>query len=73
MARRPEPLRPLRAWPPGNASSSRPRNPLLSGGLIGLLQPGKKTDVTLDLIAKDGKLYWGPVKLTELPPLTLTP
>lgn len=37
--------------------------------MIGLLQPGKTTDVTLDLIAKDGKLYWGPVKLTELPPL----
>ncbi len=37
--------------------------------MIGLLQPGKSTDVTLDLIAKDGKLYWGPVKLTELPPL----
>ena len=41
--------------------------------MIGLLQPGKTTDVTLDLIAKDGKLYWGPVKLTELPPLMLTP
>ena len=38
--------------------------------MIGLLQPGKTTDVTLDLIAKDGKLYWGPVKLTELPPLS---
>lgn len=38
--------------------------------MIGLLQPGKTTDVTLDLIAKDGKLYWGPVKLAELPPLT---
>lgn len=37
--------------------------------MIGLLQPGKTTDVTLDLIAKDGKLYWGPVKLTELPPV----
>lgn len=37
--------------------------------MIGLLQPGKKTDITLDLIAKDGKLYWGPVKLTELPPV----
>jgi hypothetical protein len=37
--------------------------------MIGLLQPGKSTDITLDLIAKDGKLYWGPVKLTELPPL----
>jgi hypothetical protein len=37
--------------------------------MIGLLQPGKTTDVTVDLIAKDGKLYWGPVKLTELPPL----
>jgi hypothetical protein len=37
--------------------------------MIGLLQPGKTTDVTLDLIAKDGKLYWGPVKLTELPPM----
>jgi len=37
--------------------------------MIGLLQPGKTTDVTLDLIAKDGKLYWGPVKLTDLPPL----
>jgi hypothetical protein len=37
--------------------------------MIGLLQPGKTTDITLDLIAKDGKLYWGPVKLTELPPL----
>jgi hypothetical protein len=35
--------------------------------MIGLLQPGKTTNVTLDLIAKDGKLYWGPVKLTELP------
>ena len=33
--------------------------------MIGLLQPGKTTDITLDLIAKDGKLYWGPVKLTE--------
>jgi len=41
--------------------------------MIGLLQPGKTTDITLDLIAKDGKLYWGPVKLTELPPLTLAP
>jgi hypothetical protein len=37
--------------------------------MIGLLQPGKTTDVTLDLIAKDGKLYWGPVKLTDLPPV----
>jgi hypothetical protein len=37
--------------------------------MIGLLQPGKTTDITLDLIAKDGKLYWGPVKLTELPPV----
>jgi hypothetical protein len=37
--------------------------------VIGLLQPGKTTDITLDLIAKDGKLYWGPVKLTKLPPL----
>jgi hypothetical protein len=37
--------------------------------MIGLLQPGKTTDVTLDLIAKDGKLYWGPVKLAELPPV----
>lgn len=37
--------------------------------MIGLLQPGKTTDVTLDLIAKDGKLYWGPLKLTELPPV----
>jgi hypothetical protein len=37
--------------------------------MISLLQPGKATDITLDLIAKDGKLYWGPVKLTELPPL----
>jgi hypothetical protein len=37
--------------------------------MIGLLQPGKTADITLDLIAKDGKLYWGPVKLTELPPL----
>lgn len=37
--------------------------------MIGLLQPGKTTDVTLDLFAKDGKLYWGPVKLTDLPPL----
>lgn len=37
--------------------------------MIGLLQPGKTADVTLDLIAKDGKLYWGPVKLTELPPV----
>jgi hypothetical protein len=37
--------------------------------MIGLLQPGKSTDITLDLIAKDGKLYWGPVKLAELPPL----
>jgi hypothetical protein len=37
--------------------------------MIGLLQPGKTTDVILDLIAKDGKLYWGPMKLTELPPV----
>lgn len=37
--------------------------------MIGLLQPGKTTDITLDLIAKDGKLYWGPVKLTDLPPV----
>jgi hypothetical protein len=37
--------------------------------MIGLLQPGKTTDITLDLIAKDGKLYWGPLKLTELPPV----
>jgi hypothetical protein len=37
--------------------------------MIGLLQPGKTTDITLDLIAKDSKLYWGPVKLTELPPV----
>lgn len=37
--------------------------------MIGLLQPGKTRDVTLDLIAKDGKLYWGPVKLTDLPPV----
>lgn len=37
--------------------------------MIGLLQPGKTTDVTLDLIAKDGKLYWGPVKLADLPPV----
>ncbi len=37
--------------------------------MIGLLQPGKTSDVTLDLIAKDGKLYWGPVKLTDLPPV----
>lgn len=37
--------------------------------MIGLLQPGKTTDITLDLVAKDGKLYWGPVKLTELPPV----
>ena len=37
--------------------------------MIGLLQPGKTTDVKLDLIAKDGKLYWGPVKLTDLPPV----
>jgi hypothetical protein len=37
--------------------------------MIGLLQPGKTSDITLDLIAKDGKLYWGPVKLTELPPV----
>ncbi len=35
--------------------------------MIGLLQPGKTTDISLDLIAKDGKLYWGPVKLTDLP------
>jgi hypothetical protein len=41
--------------------------------MIGLLQPGKTADVTVDLIAKDGKLYWGPVKLAELPPLTLAP
>lgn len=41
--------------------------------MIGLLQPGKTTDITLDLIAKDGKLYWGPVKLTELPPVPLSP
>jgi hypothetical protein len=37
--------------------------------MIGLLQPGKTTDVTLDLIAKDGKLYWGPLKLADLPPV----
>lgn len=37
--------------------------------MIGLLQPGKTTDIKLDLIAKDGKLYWGPVKLTEIPPV----
>jgi hypothetical protein len=37
--------------------------------MIGLLQPGKTTDITLDLIAKDGKLYWGPVKLTDIPPV----
>ncbi|MGE0006375.1 MAG: DUF2125 domain-containing protein [Parvibaculaceae bacterium] len=37
------------------------------GTMIGLMQPGKTTDVTVDLIAKDGKLYWGPVKLAELP------
>jgi len=37
--------------------------------MIGLLQPGKTANVTLDLIAKDGKLYWGPVKLTDLPPV----
>jgi hypothetical protein len=41
--------------------------------MIGLLQPGKSTDISLDLIAKDGKLYWGPVKLIDLPPLTLAP
>jgi hypothetical protein len=41
--------------------------------MIGLLQPGKSADITLDLIAKDGKLYWGPAKLTDLPPLILTP
>jgi hypothetical protein len=37
--------------------------------MIGLLQPGKTTDIKLDLIAKDGKLYWGPVKLTDIPPV----
>lgn len=37
--------------------------------MIGLLQPGKTADITLDLIAKDGKLYWGPVKLADLPPV----
>ena len=37
--------------------------------MIGLLQPGKTTDVTLDLIVKDGKLYWGPIKLADLKPL----
>lgn len=37
--------------------------------MIGLLNPGKTTDIKLDLIAKDGKLYWGPVKLTDIPPV----
>ncbi len=37
--------------------------------MIGLLQPGKTSDIRLDLIAKDGKLYWGPLKLAEIPPV----
>ena len=47
----------------------RKRRVMCLATMIGLLKPGKTTDITLDLIAKDGKLYWGPVKLTDLPPV----
>jgi hypothetical protein len=40
------------------------------GAMIGLLSGGKPDGpAKLNLIAKDGKLYWGPVRLADLPSL----
>jgi hypothetical protein len=36
---------------------------------VDLLQNGSTGDPQIDLIAKDGKLYWGPFKIAELRPL----
>jgi hypothetical protein len=39
--------------------------------MVKLLNAGKTTGISADFIAKDGALYWGPLKLTDLPPLPL--
>jgi hypothetical protein len=36
--------------------------------ILGLLQGGKPS-ITADLVARDGALFWGPIKLTDLQPL----
>ena len=36
---------------------------------VDLLKNGSTDDSQIDLIAKDGKLYWGPFKVAELRPL----
>jgi hypothetical protein len=40
-----------------------------AGTMMTLMQTNKDGGVALDLIAKDGKLYWGPVMIGSLAPL----
>jgi hypothetical protein len=37
--------------------------------MIALMQPKKDGTVALDLIAKEGKLYWGPIMIGYLAPV----
>ena len=37
--------------------------------MISLMQPKKDGTVALDLIAKEGKLYWGPIMIGSLAPV----